>query len=155
MTAPLDKLHDFYQPPPPSWRPQTIGWYVIFAILTLLLAWLAVHLYRRWRANLYRREALSELVHVETTQLSALLKRTALSAWPREEVAALSGASWLSFLDSATHDALFASAPENRIEEIAISATTLTSDDESALRNAAGTWIRLHKAPPKRGRQRV
>ena len=91
MTAPLDKLHDFYQPPPPSWRPQTIGWYVVFAIAALLLLWLVVHLMRRWIANRYRREAMRELVSANPEQLSELLKRTALSAWPREKVAALSG----------------------------------------------------------------
>jgi hypothetical protein len=57
MRAPLDNLHDFYQPPPPSWRPQTIGWFVVFAIAALLVLWLVVHLFRRWRANRYRREA--------------------------------------------------------------------------------------------------
>jgi hypothetical protein len=155
MTAPLDNLHGFYQPPPPSWRPQTIGWYIVFATLALLLIWLTAHLFGRWRANRYRRVALSKLEHIETAQLSALLKRTALSAWPREEVAALSGASWLSFLDSTTREPLFASAPENRIEEIAISATALTNEDESALRNAAGTWIRDHKPPPKQRNEHV
>ena len=155
MTAPLDNLHDFYQPPPPSWRPQTVGWYVVFAIAALLLLWLALHLYNRWRANRYRREALAELANIETTQLSALLKRTALSAWPREEVAALNGARWLSFLDAATHNPLFASAPENRIEEIAFSAVTLSGSEESALRQATATWIKQHKPPKRSGRQHV
>ena len=57
MRAPLDNLHDFYQPQPPSWHPQTIGWYVVFTIAALLLLWLAVHLILRWRENRYRREA--------------------------------------------------------------------------------------------------
>jgi hypothetical protein len=74
MTAPLDKLHDFYQPSPPSWRPQTIGWYVVFAIAALLLLWLVIHLVRRWIANRYRREAMRELAHARPEQLSALLK---------------------------------------------------------------------------------
>jgi len=149
MTAPLDKLHDFYQPPPPSWRPQTIGWYVVFTIIAMLLLWLAFHLYRYWRANRYRREALRELEHVDATQLSALLKRTALSAWPREEVASLSGAPWLQFLNTATRKPLFESAPENLIEKLALFAATLSSEDESSLRRAADTWIKQHKPPGK------
>ena len=43
-TAPntaLDKLHDYYQPAPPTWTPQTIGWYVLFGIVALLLLWFA------------------------------------------------------------------------------------------------------------------
>ncbi|MEG9437779.1 DUF4381 domain-containing protein [Edaphobacter sp. HDX4] len=152
MRAPLDSLHNFYQPPPPSWRPQTIGWYAVFGIIALLLLWLAVRLLRRWRENRYRREALSELATVDVTQLSALLKRTALSAWPREEVAALSGPAWLRFLDGTVHAPLFENAPENCIEEIAFSAPPLSSEDEVALRNAAGAWIKHHK-PPRQPRR--
>jgi hypothetical protein len=149
MTAPLDKLHDFYQPPLPSWRPQTAGWYVVFAIVGLLLIWTAVHFYRRWRANRYRREALRELGRVEITGLSALLKRTALSAWPREEVASLSGTEWLRFLDSSMLLPVFENAPANRIEELAFSHTKPSPDDEAALRNASAEWIKQHK-PPRR-----
>jgi hypothetical protein len=152
MRAPLDNLHDFYQPEPPSWRPQTIGWYVVFTIAALLLLWLAVHLILRWRENRYRREALSELASVEATQLSVLLKRTALSAWPRKEVASLSGPAWLRFLDSSAKKPLFESAPEDCLEEITLSAKKLSSEDESALRSAAGAWISQHK-PPRRPRR--
>jgi Domain of unknown function (DUF4381) len=155
MRAPLDSLRDFYQPPPPSWRPQTIGWYVVFTIAALLLLWLVIHLVRRWRADRYRREALRELEHVESTQLSALLKRTALSAWPREEVASLSGASWLKFLDGTMHKPLFDNAPENCIEELALSRTTLSNEEEAALRNAAHTWIKHHRRPRQQRRQHV
>jgi hypothetical protein len=152
MSAPLDKLHGFYQPQPPSWRPQTIGWYLVFSIVALLLLWFVLHIVRHWRENRYRRQALSQLARVEATQISALLKRTALSAWPREEVASLSGAAWLKFLDSSAHGPLFESAPENRLEEIAFSAKQLSGEDESALRAAAGAWIRQHQ-PPRRPRR--
>jgi hypothetical protein len=145
MTAPLDKLHDFYQPPPPSWMPQTIGWYVVFAIAALLLAWLVVHVLRRWIADRYRREALRELVSTNPEHLSELLKRTALSAWPREKVAALSGEAWLTFLDDSSCSDVFQYAPANRLEELALSPAPLSSEDEAALRRAAATWINQHK----------
>jgi len=147
MTAPLDKLHDFYQPPPPSWRPQTIGWYAVFAIAALLLLWLAVHLIRRWIADRYRREALHELAQARPEQLSELLKRTALSLWPREKVASLSGDAWLKFLDGSARNDLFQSAPASLLEEIALRPVSLSSEDESAVRKAAATWIRKHRKP--------
>lgn len=145
MSSPLDRLHDFYQPPPPSWRPQTVGWYVVFAILSALLLWLLVHLVRRRLADRYRREALRELAVVKPEHLSELLKRTALSAWPREEVAALSGEEWLKFLDNSAQSNLFESAPANRIEQLALEPAPLTREDEAALRVAAQTWIRRHR----------
>lgn len=155
MRAPLDNLHDFYQPPPPSWRPQTIGWYTVFAIVALLFVWLAIHLVRRWKADRYRREALEELAHIDPTHLSALLKRTALSAWPREEVAALTGEAWLRFLNDSAGSPLFVSSPANRIEELAMKPSPLSVQDESVLRNASEAWIKKHKTTKNQRRQSV
>jgi hypothetical protein len=145
MTAPLDKLHDFYQPPPPAWTPQTIGWYVVFAILGLLVLWLVMHSIRRWHANRYRREALRQLESLSPDQYSALLKRTALAAWPREKVAALSGESWLNFLSQAGGNGHFQHAPGNRIEEIALQRAALSGEDEQQLRRLTADWIRRHR----------
>ncbi len=145
MTAPLDKLHDFYQPPPPAWTPQTIGWYVVFAIAGLLLLWLIVHSIRKWHANAYRREALRELVLLPTEQFSILLKRTALTAWPRERVASLSGEKWLSFLNQTAGESLFQQSPGNRVEEAALRKTEFSSEEAEQLRGLAAEWIRRHR----------
>ena len=145
MTGPLDNLHDFYQPPPPAWTPQTVGWYVVFAIAGLFLLWLVIHNVRRWRANRYRREALHELAMAQPQEFSALLKRTALAAWPREKVASLSGESWLAFLNQTASGELFRDSPSNRVEEVALRAMPLSGNDEQALRAAIANWIRRHR----------
>lgn len=145
MRAPLDKLHDFYQPPPPAWTPQTAGWYLLFAIAGLLVTWSAVHLGRKWFADRYRREALRELSLLDPNEFSALLKRTALAAWPRERVASLSGAAWLEFLNKAADDEVFRHSPADRIEDLALRPETLSSEDEQTLRDAVAVWIRRHR----------
>jgi hypothetical protein len=145
MSAPLDKLHDFYQPPPPAWTPQTAGWYALFIIAGLLAIWAIVHLVRRWFANRYRREALSELTLLQPSEFSALLKRTALAAWPRERVASLSGETWLAFLSEASGDEVFHHSPADRIEELALRPETLSSEDEHTLREIVATLIRGHR----------
>ena len=145
MSAPLDKLHDFYQPPPPAWTPQTTGWYVLFALLAVFTFAIAIHLIRHWLANRYRREALRELAHLQAQQFSELLKRTALSAWPREKVASLSGPAWIDFLNQTAHGELFQNSPANTVEECAIRSTSLSSEDEQTLRHAVATWIRRHR----------
>lgn len=107
----LRSLHDIAVPPPVSWMPQTWGWAVLAAIaVTALLAW-AWRAARRFHRNAYRREALRRLDEIERGMtdparrdhavhaLAELLKRTAVAAWPRAEVAALSGADWVRFLD--------------------------------------------------------
>jgi Domain of unknown function (DUF4381) len=143
--APLNKLHDYYQPAPPAWTPQTIGWYVLFAAVALLLLWFAIYVIRRWFANRYRSEALRELVIATPDQFSALLKRTALAAWPREKVASLSGDAWLQFLGNAAATESFRSAPGNRIEELALFGNAASVEDEQTLRTIAAEWIRRHR----------
>ena len=146
MTAPLDGLHDFYQPPPPSWVPQTIGWCVVFALLALIAAWLSVRAIRRWLADRYRREALHELAALKPDQFSALLKRVALAAWPREKVASLSGGAWLNFLSETSGLDSFRLTPGNRIEEVALRPSTeLSEGDAQTLRDTTAAWIRRHR----------
>jgi hypothetical protein len=145
MTAPLDKLHDFYQPPPPTWTPQTLGWCIVFAIAGLILLWIIVHGIRRWLRDRYRREALRELALLQPRQFSALLKRTALTAWPREKVASLNGEAWLHFLDTSAKTDHFLNSPGSRLEEIALQPGTVSDEEEQQLRKLAAEWIRRHR----------
>ena len=141
----LEKLHDYYQPPPPAWTPQTIGWYVLFGIIALILLWAAIRIVRLWLVNRYRREALRELVTATPDQLSALLKRTALAAWPRERVASLNGESWLNFLAETASTESFRSAPGNRIEELALYSGSILAEDERTIKTLVAEWIRRHR----------
>jgi Domain of unknown function (DUF4381) len=145
VTGPLDKLHDFYQPAPPSWMPQTIGWYVVFGLIGLFLLWMLIHYLRRWFANRYRRESLRELALLPPEQFSSLLKRTALTAWPREKVAALNGEAWINFLNTTVSGGLFDRSPGNRVEEAALRPITFSGDEEQELRKLTSDWIRRHR----------
>jgi hypothetical protein len=146
MNAPgIDKLHDFALPQPPSWAPQTTAWYVVFGIIALLLLWSVVRWTRRWIANRYRREALRELATLSAQDYSALLKRTALAAWPRKSVASLTGESWLKFLDESAAAESFRREPGNRIEELAISGAGVSPEEEEILRQISARWIRRHR----------
>jgi Domain of unknown function (DUF4381) len=149
MTGPdLSKLHDFYQPAPPAWTPQTAGWYVLFGLAAAAMLWLAIRAARHWLHNRYRREALRELESAPPAELSALLKRTALAAWPRERVAALTGESWLRFLADSAGMAQFTSAPGNQIEEAAFAGARAPAADDATgeqLRGLAAEWVRRHR----------
>jgi Domain of unknown function (DUF4381) len=143
----ISKLHDFVQPAPPSWVPQTTTWYVIFAIAGAAALYVAFRALRSWRRNRYRRAALEQLAVCSPESISDLLKRTALAAWPREKVAALTGTEWLKFLDQTSASNAFEREPGNRIEEIAVSGTAASADEESKLRKIASEWIRRHRVP--------
>lgn len=156
----LEKLNDIALPQPVSFMPQTVGWLVLALILLALLAWALLRRYRHYVANRYRREALAELAHIEATLGSAevrgqaiagiaeLLKRVALTAWPRAAAASLSGKAWLGFLKQ--HDGgAFAEAPASRLlDDLEYhSRDVLAAVEESDARrfaDAARRWIERH-----------
>jgi len=140
----LSGLHDFITPAPPLWMPQTIGWYVLFAVLAALVLFLIVRGMRHWWKNRYRREALREIQSAPLAELSEILKRTALITWPRSRVASLTGKSWLDFLADSSGLRDFESAPGDRIEIAAISNTSSNSNDEQRLRQLASDWVKKH-----------
>ncbi|MGO6985758.1 DUF4381 domain-containing protein [Rhizobium leguminosarum] len=112
----LRSLHDIVVPAPVSWWPQTWGWAVVAALLVFAALLVTLRRIKRYRANAYRREALTllegvadKLQHPATRpdairELAEVLKRTALAAWPRDEVASLSGDGWVRFLDAHDED---------------------------------------------------
>jgi Domain of unknown function (DUF4381) len=103
----INQLRDIHYPADVSIWPLAIGWY--FLILIFLLA-LFLGLY--WISGLFKKHSLKKIVlrrldelqieqlHLDVSQeLSILLKRAALAAYPRRQVAGLCGEQWLQFLD--------------------------------------------------------
>jgi len=134
---PLAGLADIVTPPPVSWLPQTWGWAVLGAVLLVLLAWMLWRWRKRREANRYRREALSELSEIPVAEIPALLKRTALAAWPRDKVAALSGEQWVAFLQ--------VSGPLADLLNDAEYRSTSVSSEEA--KTEAKHWIENHHKP--------
>jgi hypothetical protein len=105
----LDQLQDVLEPPPVSMVPATWGWAVLALLLLGAAALAAWAWLRHRRATAYRRAALAELHALAPAlergdpdtlaALERLLRRTALAAFPRAEVATLTGDAWLAFLD--------------------------------------------------------
>lgn len=159
-TAPLQQLRDIHLPAAVGWWPPAPGWWLLlFAALTsaiALLFWLRNHR----RKNRYRRLALQHLHTLRdhwrqqerqqtrddsalTQAINRLLKQTALAAYPRQRVAALTGADWLLFLDSGLKQPRF-SEPELRALASTYQATPQTIRAE-ALFDASEYWIRRHR----------
>ncbi len=110
---PLAQLRDIHMPEPVSWWPPAPGWWLLVLLILVLLA-ASIFYWRRYNASkAYRREAIYEIkaLHlkwqrdnndrhfIEHTQL--ILRRAALSAYPREEIAALNGKDWVDWLNKA------------------------------------------------------
>lgn len=148
----LDQMHGLAMPEPVSWWPQTPGWWIVMGWVLAVLVLLAWQFARRRRRNRYRREALAELRAIETDsrtdpavaaqRIAAVLKRTALVAYPRKQVAALYGPDWARFLtESAGNDRRVAAAAG----ELATAAYRPGADPK-ALSGPARRWIRRHRA---------
>jgi len=156
----LEKLHEIFLPEPVSWMPQTIGWYVVFGLILFVAGWWVYRRIRRFRKNRYRRLALAELAFIERelqrpekrakalAEISVLLKGTALSAFPRSEVAALSGERWLSFLDKTMGGRDFTEGEGRLLPELAYAPvqriTQLSDERIGNLLQLVRRWIKRH-----------
>lgn len=113
MQAPQQTLplKDIHFPDAVSWWPPAPGYWLILLIILLFLAiFFGLREYRlRYRI---KRAALKELTRItanfETaldnkklvTEISALLRRAAISSYPRSDCASLTGNNWIQWLDS-------------------------------------------------------
>jgi Domain of unknown function (DUF4381) len=128
-------------PPPVSFWPATPAWFVLLVVLAALLLWVAWRGWRRWRADAYRREALRAVEAAQQpAEIAAILKRTALAAWPRSEVAALSGPDWTTFLQRTAPGAKLDATAARRLASLAYAPVSLDARDDAA------RWIRFHDA---------
>jgi hypothetical protein len=108
-------LRDIHLPTPPSWWPPAIGWWLLLGLLVVVFA-LLWFLVRRFKQLRYRKQALLYLNELEqnvdstshfVAELSTLLRRSALCAFPDTDCASLSGSKWLEFLDQNLADTSF------------------------------------------------
>ena len=131
----LDQLHDIVLPPPPPLWPPGEGFWVALVMLTVcIVAGLRWRRARR-RRNAYRAAGLELLAQAQTVyDVSIALKRVALVAWPRAQVASLHGADWVRFLNNTCRRCRFAE------DSLAQPDATI----EKALRRSAARWIRGH-----------
>ncbi len=140
----LERLEPIPEPEAVSLFPQTQGWVWLGALVVALLFVLARRGLRAYQANGYRRAALREVDRIgsDPIALAAILRRTALTAYPRADVASLFGADWLAFLDLAYGGTEF-SAGQGHL----LASTPYRNEASSAqLQKLAATWIRRHSA---------
>jgi len=150
----LQNLNDIVVPGPVGWWPPAPAWYVLGAIAVIALLVLAIRWWRRWQGNRYRRQAMTELALIRgqssgtsLQQLPALLKRAALSAWPREEVASLTGPDWHRFLDDSAGMERFCSGVGDTLEALAYAGSEepLPADPElQQVLEATEFWLKNH-----------
>jgi len=156
----LDQLQEIPLPALPSYWPQTWGWAVVAVVLLLGIGWAALRGWRRYRRNLYRRQAMHALDRLARDitvdplagrALPDLLKRTALAAegdGQRERVAALQGHGWLDYLQQSAGQPVFPDGSDRVLSTLAYApdetVRALTHDTLTQLIAASRRWVERH-----------
>ncbi|MFD2179003.1 DUF4381 domain-containing protein [Veronia pacifica] len=107
MTASLPStpipLEDIQLVDTPGWWPLAWGWWLLFAVSVIVISLTIFWYLKHKKHGQAKREALKRLAEIgnnaEIAAINTLLRQAALSYFPRDLVAGLSGAEWLSFLD--------------------------------------------------------
>ena len=127
-TDPLATLRDIQLPADPIWWPPAIGWWILFVLLISLI----VVVYRKWRRfrqltapsrsfavalNQITYPADPQSVHHYWSAISQLVKQYAITRYGRHQVAALTGAKWLDFLNQKAGKKIFTETIEEKLGE--------------------------------------
>lgn len=104
-------LNDIHLPAEPSWWPFAIGYYLvlgvaIIVVLALIIGW------RKYKQKRRAKRAAIALLSLNPEQLTPshaieIVRQAALSYFPRQKIARLTGEDWLAFLDSQLSSPLF------------------------------------------------
>jgi hypothetical protein len=153
---PLAELRDIHLPAPISEFPIAPGWWVLALAALLLLYFTIRWAWKFWRSNQYRRVGVKQLNEIFSqfqydedhkrylSSYSSLLKRIALTVYPREKVASLTGEEWVAFLDQSYR---------NRGFSVGVGQVLMyggyeseTSFDAENLHKLGLEWVKRHKA---------
>lgn len=152
----LDRFVDIIPADPVTFWPPAVGWWFVIALAALWCLVFLLMRIKRWFKNRYRREALQILEKIESSsssaplstlvQIDSLLKRVALAAYPREQVASLSGIEWMNFLESTGNDHAFQNEPVVRLASAAsdVDSAELSEQQLETILKTCKKWIRSH-----------
>ncbi|MDH5926107.1 DUF4381 domain-containing protein [Vibrio lentus] len=159
MNQPLD-LSPIITPSAPSWWPLAWGWWLIIITAIVLITLVFFIVKHRQKNQQAKNEALACLRNSQSSSALSpsaaqdIVRQAALSYFPREKVAGLSGDDWLAFLDTQLTKPLF-SEKQSLWQQALYQDTALMNDEQKnaqqQLVNDCETWLRK-ALPPKRGR---
>ena len=154
---PLAQLRDLHLPQAVADWPPALGWWLLAGLVFFGLVWSMRALYWRYKSNAYRRFAQRELKaivteHAETqdarralSRLQFLMKRVAMTAFNRAEVAALSGVTWTQFLYATSTTNQFSLGPGELLIDGPYQATQDHASHElTALFSLCAEWLKHH-----------
>jgi len=151
-------LRDLRFPEPIS--PETIGWFppaIGWWLLVLLIPLFVVFLYKCYKyftrnTSLKAAKKLLNIIKNSTVnntekivELSALLRRVAISVAPRTQTASLTGQAWLVFLDSSLNDTPFTKGAGRCLAEAPYRKSPPSEQEIFQLISLCEDWLKAQK----------
>ncbi|MEJ2213769.1 MAG: DUF4381 domain-containing protein [Gammaproteobacteria bacterium] len=161
MNQPALKLHDIHLPEAAGWWPPAIGWWVLAIIILLLLIWLTMKTWQWFKFYSWRKKLLNEFSQkisqpsqssqssqssqALVTTITEALRQSALTLYPDDHVANLTGPDWLGFLESHGQHTPFSRPPGPLLIEAPYS-DTVECDELSInqLKQMAMAWVKYN-----------
>ncbi|MCW8332623.1 DUF4381 domain-containing protein [Vibrio paucivorans] len=144
----LEGLVEVASIPEVSWLPSSIGWQVLVALGG---AWLLVQVLNAaavYHSNRYRRQASKKLGLLrdngQIAEMPALLRETALHAFPRTAIAPLTGQHWERWLDNHCPDSGFTAQSKSLLSQAAYHSSVMDDDKVNTLYASIQLWIARH-----------
>ncbi len=146
-------LKDLHLPEAIGWFPPAIGWWLVLILIPLII-WFLYWAYKRLTRKSALKAAKQLLASIKDSQMdnaqklaeiSALLRRVAISVAPRAETASLTGAAWLAFLDSTLKDAQFTTGRGRCLADAPYRKYAPSEQEISQLINLCENWLNAQK----------
>jgi hypothetical protein len=146
-------LKDLHLPDTIAWFPPAIGWWLVIVLIPVLIA-LLYWFYRRITRKTAIKSAKILLASIKNssidnaqklTELSALLRRVAISITPRTQTAALTGQAWLAFLDSSLTDEPFTKGAGQCLASAPYRPSAPSQQEISQLISLCEDWLKAQK----------
>lgn len=143
-----------YEPEAIAMTYDSVGWYILFSVVGLILLVLIFFGIKSYRKKGYRRHAQAMLKLIQNkfnskedfeciNETMAVLKHVAMTTYGRDSVANLSGSEWLNFLDLKNKKEAF--IPLSALIHAALYQNKVTDSDQAKqLFSVTHKWIKNH-----------
>lgn len=148
------KLAPLSEPSPIEFTIETPGWYIIFAIILVVLIWMSIKLIERYKANAYRRNGLKQIEIIEQNlgktskgnplyDVSVVLKQVSTVTFGRQLTAELYGDQWIEFLESKCNHTPFTKF-KNELKDGLYKDITISDAKLKEVFSMSKKWIKHH-----------
>lgn len=146
-------LKDLHLPEAIGWFPPALGWWLVVVLIPLLIGFL-YWCYKRLTRKTALKTAKQLLATIKNSsldnkqklaELSAWLRRVAISIAPREQTAGLTGQAWLAFLDSSLKDAPFTKGAGRCLADAPYRLSAPSELEISQLISLCEDWLKAQK----------